>query len=80
MSPIPLPCHAHLLTLHKSTNADLVFKQEWVQALARQITDYIQTHVDWIGVTPATAGARVTMLDYACGNGVASMVGAIESK
>ncbi|KFY32268.1 hypothetical protein V493_00358 [Pseudogymnoascus sp. VKM F-4281 (FW-2241)] len=67
------PLSRILLTLD-STNADAAFNQKWVQTLVHQITDYIQTHVGWIGVAPATSNAPVTMLDYACGNGVASRV------
>ncbi|KAF4625387.1 hypothetical protein G7Y89_g12780 [Cudoniella acicularis] len=55
------------------TNADTMLKQKWAQALARQITEYTQSHVEWIGVTPAIPSAPVRMLDYACGSGVASL-------
>lgn len=42
-----------------------------------QITEFFRANVEWIGL-PATGdgGAQGRkMLDYACGNGVASMVG-----
>jgi len=42
--------------------------------LSIQITEYIKSHIDWIGIAPATATAPITLLDYACGNGLASTV------
>lgn len=57
-----------------SVQADTMMKQEWALALGDQITTYIQTHVEWIGVDPSKPVAPVRMLDYACGNGVASRV------
>lgn len=67
-----------LMTLMSSTGADLVFGQEWVQNLARQITDFLHANIAWLGLEPAGAvegsGLPVSMLDYACGNGAASRV------
>ena len=70
-----------LMTLLSSDEGDSVYGEEWIQQVGRQITDFLQGNVAWIGLQPATAkegagfqGAPVSMLDYACGNGVASKV------
>ncbi|KAH8598864.1 S-adenosyl-L-methionine-dependent methyltransferase [Bisporella sp. PMI_857] len=55
-----------------NANADDISKQQWVVDLSIQITEYIKSHIDWIGIAPASAPAPVTLLDYACGNGLAS--------
>jgi hypothetical protein len=39
---------------------------------------YMQDNIDWIGVSATTPGAPITMLDYACGNGIASKVKSIK--
>lgn len=70
-----------LMTLLSSAEADAVYGEEWIQQVGRQITDFLEGNVSWIGLQPARAeegsrfqGAPVSMLDYACGNGVASKV------
>ncbi|QGI78663.1 hypothetical protein CEK25_005392 [Fusarium fujikuroi] len=47
-----------------------VFKHPWIQRLCSQISDELQQNLGWIGV-PDKPG-QFKMLDYACGNGVAS--------
>ncbi|KAJ9156479.1 hypothetical protein NKR23_g1117 [Pleurostoma richardsiae] len=59
-----------------NTTADSAFKIPWVRALLEQITDFLRGNVEWIGL-PAGGDAgdkNLKMLDYACGNGVASTV------
>lgn len=70
-----------LMTPSSSAEADSTFDQDWVQHLARQITDFLQANLVWIGLQPKKPlkGSEfpdevVTMLDYACGDGVASRV------
>ena len=57
-----------------------ISKQQWVLDLSIQIAEYIKSHIDWIGITPGSATAPVTLLDYACGNGLASTVHTCSSK
>jgi hypothetical protein len=58
-----------------SANIDDISKQQWVIDLSNQITEYIKSHIDWIGIAAAaSATAPVTLLDYACGTGLASTV------
>ncbi|KAG4274382.1 hypothetical protein FPRO04_09340 [Fusarium proliferatum] len=47
-----------------------VFKHPWIQRLCSQISDELQQNLGWIGV--ADKPGQFKMLDYACGNGVAS--------
>ncbi|KAF4335432.1 1-aminocyclopropane-1-carboxylate synthase 1 [Fusarium beomiforme] len=47
-----------------------VFKHPWIQNLCNQISDELRENLDWIGIRDKPNGVR--MLDYACGNGVAS--------
>ncbi|KAF5538557.1 hypothetical protein FMEXI_9328 [Fusarium mexicanum] len=47
-----------------------VFKHPWIQRLCNQISDELRQNLDWIGITGKPDGLK--MLDYACGNGVAS--------
>ncbi|KAF5552215.1 hypothetical protein FNAPI_7130 [Fusarium napiforme] len=47
-----------------------VFKHPWIQRLCNQISDELRQNLDWIGIPEKPDGFK--MLDYACGNGVAS--------
>ena len=65
-----------------SAHANTTFDQEWTQRLARQIADFLQANVVWIGLqqSKTVEGSGlipdevITMLDYACGDGLASRV------
>lgn len=71
-----------MLKIHlSSVEADSVYGEEWIQQIGRQITEFLQGNATWIGLQPERAtegsesqGAPVSMLDYACGHGVASKV------
>lgn len=69
------------MNLLSSAEADHVYGEEWIQQIGRQIAEFLQKNVAWIGLQPERAkegsefqGAPVSMLDYACGHGVASKV------
>ncbi|KAF5711925.1 hypothetical protein FMUND_8766 [Fusarium mundagurra] len=47
-----------------------VFKHPWIQRLCKQISDELRQNLDWIGIREKPDSFK--MLDYACGNGVAS--------
>ncbi|RBQ68481.1 hypothetical protein FVER53590_12647 [Fusarium verticillioides] len=47
-----------------------VFKHPWIQRICNQISDELRQNLDWIGIPEKPDGFK--MLDYACGNGVAS--------
>ncbi|KAL5600518.1 hypothetical protein FOVSG1_008330 [Fusarium oxysporum f. sp. vasinfectum] len=47
-----------------------VFKHPWIQQLCNQISDELRQNLDWIGIPEKPDAFK--MLDYACGNGVAS--------
>ena len=72
----------HMLKIRiSSVEGDSVYDEEWIQQIGRQITEFLQGNVTWIGLQPERAkedskfqGAPVSMLDYACGQGVASKV------
>ncbi|KAH7165776.1 S-adenosyl-L-methionine-dependent methyltransferase [Dactylonectria macrodidyma] len=52
-----------------------VFAIPWIVELSNQITADLQQNVEWIGIKrPAAEGdsRTIKMLDYACGNGLAS--------
>ncbi|PKS10885.1 hypothetical protein jhhlp_002643 [Lomentospora prolificans] len=54
-------------------NADKVFDQEWVKVLTKLATRVLQEHTGHLGLSKDTPrSAPVKMLDYACGNGLAS--------
>lgn len=64
-----------------SDEAHSVYDEEWIQTIGQQITEFLQENVTWIGLQPERAeegseiqSAPVSMLDYACGHGVASKV------
>ena len=59
-----------------SSQAQNVFLIPWIQNLAKQITDWLQQHTAWIGIQHSTSGKGYKMLDYACGGGMVSKVGA----
>ncbi|KAF4945310.1 hypothetical protein FGADI_12050 [Fusarium gaditjirri] len=47
-----------------------VFKHPWIQRLCTQISDELRQNLDWVGIPEKHNEFK--MLDYACGNGVAS--------
>ncbi|KAH7172920.1 S-adenosyl-L-methionine-dependent methyltransferase [Fusarium sp. MPI-SDFR-AT-0072] len=47
-----------------------VFKHPWIQRICSQISDELRDNISWIGIPERPDGNK--MLDYACGNGVAS--------
>ncbi|KAG5819833.1 hypothetical protein H9Q74_009243 [Fusarium xylarioides] len=47
-----------------------VFKHPWIQRLCNQISDELRQNLGWIGIPEKPD--QFKMLDYACGNGVAS--------
>ncbi|PIG81505.1 hypothetical protein AARAC_010564 [Aspergillus arachidicola] len=55
--------------------AKSVFKYKWVHDLQKQISDFLASNVDWIGIqSPSNNTERQTkLMDYACGNGIVSM-------
>ncbi|KAE8323865.1 hypothetical protein BDV39DRAFT_208382 [Aspergillus sergii] len=55
--------------------ANSVFKDKWVHDLQKQISDFLTSNVDWIGIQlPSNNTERQTkLMDYACGNGIISM-------
>jgi len=55
-----------------------VFKHPWIQRLCNQISDELREKIDWIGIPERPEGNK--MLDYACGNGVASRVSSLFSE
>ncbi|KAK3935271.1 S-adenosyl-L-methionine-dependent methyltransferase [Diplogelasinospora grovesii] len=54
-------------------NARAVFEQDWVRHLTGQITDALRSNLDSFTIRKRTdSGEPVRLLDYACGNGLAS--------
>ncbi|KAF7562091.1 hypothetical protein G7046_g2026 [Stylonectria norvegica] len=52
-----------------------IFKRPWIVQLGNQITNELRQNAQWIGIMSSQAttdGHGTKMLDYACGNGVAS--------
>lgn len=49
-----------------------MYKQPWVQAMVKQVQDFLVANADWLGINPDREGHRV--LDYACGHGTISLV------
>ncbi|KAJ3542398.1 hypothetical protein NM208_g4115 [Fusarium decemcellulare] len=70
-------CLAVLLTLRTSTHQALsnvslsVSRWPWIMELCKQISRELRQNVDWIGIEPPSSHPT-RLLDYACGNGVAS--------
>ena len=57
--------------------AATVFDTPWIQKLCSQISDELRDQVDWIGFPKKNTEnkeKKIRMLDYACGNGLASRV------
>lgn len=64
-----------ILTPLRSKHAETTFDQEWVKVLSGQITRTIRDFAPLLVRSKDAPGtAPVRMLDYACGNGVASWV------
>lgn len=49
-----------------------MYKQPWVQALVKQIQDFLVANAVWLGIDPEK---EQRVLDYACGHGTISLVG-----
>src|SRR5262245_14610105 len=77
-----VPAEKYPFSNDQSEAAHSVFDVQWVRDLGRQITEHLQANIRWIGVgddigtlnTEETDAPVRKMLDYACGNGVASRV------
>ncbi|KAJ4245212.1 hypothetical protein NW762_014082 [Fusarium torreyae] len=52
-----------------------VFKYPWILRLCNEVSEELRQNIDWIGVSAKQDESR--MLDYACGNGVASRISVI---
>ena len=48
-----------------------MYKQPWVQAMVKQIQDFLVANAEWIGIEPSR---EQRVLDYACGHGTISLV------
>lgn len=48
-----------------------MYKQPWVQALVKQVQDYLVANAEWLGINPEK---EQRVLDYACGHGTISLV------
>lgn len=48
-----------------------MYKQPWVQAMVKQIQDYLVANAAWLGIDPSR---KQRVLDYACGHGTISLV------
>jgi hypothetical protein len=60
-----------------SAASEAVFDEDWIRDLSLQITNGLQSRVEWLGLAPLTDGEDslgVRLLDYACGNGLVSKV------
>ncbi|KAF4977281.1 hypothetical protein FZEAL_6169 [Fusarium zealandicum] len=56
----------------KSSNVSpSVFRWPWIVELCKQISSELRQNIDWIGIQPPSS-KPTKLLDYACGNGVAS--------
>ncbi|OBS21735.1 hypothetical protein FPOA_08072 [Fusarium poae] len=56
---------------HYSNAPPAIFQWPWIIELCNQISKELRQNIDWIGIKPP-ASRPTKMLDYACGNGVAS--------
>ncbi|RSL62617.1 hypothetical protein CEP54_005610 [Fusarium duplospermum] len=56
---------------HFNNVAPAVFQWPWIVELCNQITRELRANIDWIGIEPPST-RPTKILDYACGNGVAS--------
>ncbi|KAM5344874.1 hypothetical protein ACJ41O_010736 [Fusarium nematophilum] len=56
---------------HFNNVSPSVFKWPWIVELCNQISRELRENVDWIGIEPPLS-KPTKLLDYACGNGVAS--------
>jgi hypothetical protein len=48
------------------------FEIPWIKDLAELISSSLRNNFDWLGVSQHDGGIK--LLDYACGNGIVSMV------
>ncbi|KAI0456049.1 S-adenosyl-L-methionine-dependent methyltransferase [Xylaria acuta] len=54
-------------------HANAIFKQGWVKDLCVQVSKMLRSNVDWLDIRKPSDGEPPTkMIDYACGDGVAS--------
>ncbi|KAG8355049.1 hypothetical protein FVEN_g6970 [Fusarium venenatum] len=56
---------------HYDNVSPVIFQWPWIIELCNQISKELRQNIDWIGIKPP-ASRPTRMLDYACGNGVAS--------
>ncbi|QPC61943.1 hypothetical protein HYE67_004174 [Fusarium culmorum] len=56
---------------HYNNVPPMIFQWPWIVELCSQISKELRQNIDWIGIKPP-ASRPTKMLDYACGNGVAS--------
>ncbi|KAK3191506.1 hypothetical protein K4F52_002321 [Lecanicillium sp. MT-2017a] len=56
---------------HFDQVASTIFQEEWVVILCEQVTRNLRAQFSWMGVRN-NSNEPLTMLDYACGNGVVS--------
>ncbi|GKU20590.1 unnamed protein product [Fusarium langsethiae] len=56
---------------HYNNAPPVMFQWPWIVELCNQISKELRQNLDWIGIKPP-ASRPTKMLDYACGNGVAS--------
>lgn len=60
--------------LFRSSVAATIFEEPWVKELCAQISNELKDHIEWIEVRHTDDQSGLKMLDYACGNGIASRV------
>ncbi|KAI7765861.1 hypothetical protein LZL87_000974 [Fusarium oxysporum] len=56
---------------HYSNAPPALFRWPWIIELCNQISKELRSNIDWIGITPPSS-RPTKLLDYACGDGVAS--------
>lgn len=60
--------------LTRASNAPpALFRWPWIIELCNQISKELRSNIDWIGIRPPSS-RPTKLLDYACGDGVASRV------
>lgn len=57
---------------NRTSVAVSAWKEPWIKDLAAHIIDHLQSNSEWMGLSK-TPDHEIRLLDYACGNGVASM-------
>jgi len=70
---VPIHTRSIIILTCRSNVAPAVFQWPWIVELCNQITRELRANIDWIGIQPPST-RPTKILDYACGNGVASRV------